>query len=114
MLRIAASLCCWLPLACAAARIDGVVSHVTDGDTVWVRPASGGPPQSVRIDGIDAPEICQEFGAHSRDALAALVLHKTVTLTTRGSDDYHRIVARVKVGRADVGAAMVTRGYAWS
>ncbi|UUZ74275.1 hypothetical protein LP415_04805 [Polaromonas sp. P1(28)-8] len=33
----------------------GVVTYVVDGDTVWVRPADGGKPVSVRVDGIDAP-----------------------------------------------------------
>ncbi|MEJ6021117.1 thermonuclease family protein [Ramlibacter sp. PS4R-6] len=110
---IAAIACC-LPLACAAARFDAVVSHVTDGDTVWVRPLAGGPPQQVRIEGIDAPEICQAFGERSRDALAARVLRKRVTLLTRGEDDFRRTVARIRLEREDVGGWMVSQGYAWS
>jgi micrococcal nuclease len=102
------------PLACAAARFEAVVSHVTDGDTVWVRPVSGGPPQQVRIEGIDAPEICQAYGQRSRDALAARVLRKKVTLTTRGQDDYRRTIARIQLGRKDVGAWLVSSGHAWS
>jgi endonuclease YncB( thermonuclease family) len=111
-LFLALGLCA--PLASIAARFEAVVSHVTDGDTVWVRPVSGGPPQQVRIEGIDAPEICQAFGSQSRDALAARVMRKRVTLTTRGSDDFRRTVARVRLGREDVGAWLVTQGYAWS
>jgi endonuclease YncB( thermonuclease family) len=103
-----------LPFAAAAERFDAVVSHVTDGDTVWVRPAGGGPPQQVRIDGIDAPEICQPFGRTSRSALAASVLHKRVVVITHGSDDYRRTVARLQLGRRDVGGWLVARGYAWS
>lgn len=108
------AIACCAPLACAAARFDGVVSHVTDGDTIWVRPVSGGPPQQVRIEGIDAPEICQAFGVQSRDALAARVMRKRVTLTTTGEDDYRRTVARVHHGREDVGGWLVSHGYAWS
>jgi len=81
---------------------------------VWVRPASGGAPQAVRIEGIDAPEICQAFGRESGDALAQHALHRHVTVLTRGEDDYHRSVARLHLGRADVGKWMVSRGYAWS
>src|SRR4051812_21950880 len=88
-----------LPLAAAAASYHAVVSHVTDGDTVWVRPLDGGPPKNIRISGIDAPEICQAFGAHARDALAARVLHRKVTVITRGEDDYRRTVARIQLGR---------------
>ena len=109
-----AAIACFVPLACAAARFDAVVSHVTDGDTIWVRPVHGGPPQQVRIEGIDAPEICQAFGDRSRAALAARVLRKRVTLATRGEDDYRRTIARVRIGKQDIGAWMVTHGYAWS
>jgi len=109
-----AAVACATPVAASAARYVGVVSHVTDGDTVWVRPTRGGPPQQIRIDGIDAPEICQEFGAQSRDALVSFVLHKRVTVVTRAEDNYHRNVARIRVGREDVGLWMVSHGYAWS
>ena len=37
------------------------VTHVADGDTISVRPVSGGPETRVRLLGIDAPEL------HSRD-----------------------------------------------
>lgn len=105
---------CWFPLAAGAARFEGRVSHVTDGDTVWVRPADGGPPQQVRIEGIDAPEICQAFGPQARDALARKVLHRRVTVLVDGQDDYRRTIARLDLGRSDVGRWMVSHGYAWS
>ena len=114
MRRLAFALVCLMPVLAQAARFSAVVSHVTDGDSVWVRPVRGGPPQQVRITGIDAPEICQAFGTESRDALATLVLHKKVTVITHGADDYRRTVARLRVGREDVGAWMVSRGFAWS
>lgn len=105
---------CWFPLAAGAARFEARVSHVTDGDTVWVRPADGGPPQPVRIEGVDAPEICQAFGPDSRDALARKVLNRRVTVLAGGQDDYRRTVARLQLGRSDVGRWMVSHGYAWS
>lgn len=102
------------PLASGGAQLHGIVSHVTDGDTVWVRPDDGAPAQQVRIEGIDTPEISQAFGSESREALAAQLLRKHVVLITRGEDDYHRTIARIHVGRADVGKWMVAHGYAWS
>jgi endonuclease YncB( thermonuclease family) len=105
---------CGLPLAVAAAEWRGVVSHITDGDTVWVRPSDGGPPKQVRIEGVDAPEICQAFGTESREALSRRLLRKRVTVVADGEDDYHRIVAHLRLGRADVGRWMVSHGYAWS
>jgi micrococcal nuclease len=112
--RFFLALAALLPLAALAERFDAVVSHVTDGDTVWVRPVHGGPPQHVRIDGIDAPEICQAFGRESRAALAKAVQHKRVVVITQGADDYRRTIAQLRVGRRDVGAWMVSHGYAWS
>lgn len=98
----------------AAASFTGVVTHVTDGDTLWVRPASGGPPREVRIEGIDAPETCQPFGAQAREALAARVLRRQVNVRSTASDSYHRTLGRVSLGREDVASWMVSRGYAWS
>jgi endonuclease YncB( thermonuclease family) len=101
--------------ACAQARgFQGTVTHVTDGDSLWVRPASGGAPIELRLQGIDAPEICQASGRLSRDALAALVLRRPVAVRTRARDTYQRTLARVSIDGQDVGAWMVERGYAWS
>jgi micrococcal nuclease len=108
------SLACIAPPLARAASFQGMVSHVTDGDTVWVRPADGGQPQNVRIDGIDAPELCQPFGNESRDALSKIVLRKQVTVVTQGSDNYSRTVARLRLGNKDVGTWMVSHGFAWS
>ncbi|HSW20716.1 MAG TPA: hypothetical protein VLJ86_26060, partial [Ramlibacter sp.] len=52
--------------ASAASAFRATVTHVTDGDTVWVRPASGGAPIAVRLQGLDAPEICQAHGLQAR------------------------------------------------
>lgn len=104
-------------LACGPATakvLRGVVSHVTDGDTLWVRPARGAAPVPVRIHGIDAPEICQPFGKQARAALAARVLRRQVQVTTRASDIHERQVGRVRVRGQDLGAWLVAGGYAWS
>jgi micrococcal nuclease len=92
----------------------GVVTYVTDGDSLWVRPAAGGAPRQIRLEGIDAPEICQAFGAPARDALAAHVLHREVAVNSRVHDSYQRALGRVTLNGQDLGAWMVGRGYAWS
>jgi endonuclease YncB( thermonuclease family) len=114
MRQLLIAVACCVPFAAAAATWQGVVSHITDGDTVWVRPADGGPPKQIRIEGIDAPEICQAFGPESREALSRHLLRKRVTVTADGEDDYHRVVAQLHLGRASVGKWMVSHGYAWS
>ena len=105
---------CAAPIAATAARFEGVVTHVTDGDSVWVRPAGGGAVREIRINGIDAPEICQAFGTEAREALSRRVLRRRVVVVTHGEDDYHRTIARLSLGHEDIGAWMVRNGYAWS
>jgi len=111
-LAAAALAACWLPAP--AAVFEGVVSHVSDGDSLWVRPLGGGEALPVRLQGIDAPEICQAFGREARAALAALALHRQVTVRVRARDRYERLLARVRLGRHDLGGWMVGQGNAWS
>lgn len=92
----------------------GVVTYVVDGDTVSVRPLQGGKPVSIRIDGIDAPEICQSGGDASRDALKLRVLDRQVVVDGRSRDDYGRLLGKVLLDGADVGERMVKDGHAWS
>lgn len=97
-----------------AASFHGTVTHVTDGDTLWVRPDHGGAPVPLRLTGLDAPEICQAFGPQAAQALRARVLRQPVTVRTRGSDDFGRQLARVQHRREDLGRWLVRHGFAWS
>jgi len=90
------------------------VTHVHDGDSLWVQPLDGGRRQRLRLDGIDAPEICQAAGKDSRDRLAALVWRRQVMVEVTGQDRYRRTLARVWLGPDDVQAQLVTEGWAWS
>lgn len=90
------------------------VTHVHDGDTLWVRPQEGGQPVKLRLEGVDAPEICQPGGEQARDALAAHLGDLPVHVRTRQLDRYGRPLARLTVGDDDVGTWLVLRGYAWS
>ena len=99
----------------------GVVTHITDGDTLRVRPigfalGSNSKPDTVRIriDGIDAPESCQLYGTQSAAALKKRLLSKQVTVTSKRFDDYGRDVAKVTIDNIDVGGWMVQNGHAWS
>jgi micrococcal nuclease len=102
-----------LAWAGAAQAMSGVVTHVSDGDTLWVRPAAG-KPVKVRLVGIDAPERCQAWGAQSQAALAAKVLHQPVELDVRARDDYKRLLATVQLRGENVNAWLVAHGHAWS
>lgn len=103
-----------LTVAAQAATVRGVVTHVTDGDTLWARPAGQGESIEIRLLDIDAPEGCQAFGPQAKKALAARVLRQPVVLRTRGQDDYRRTLAQVRHRDEDVGAWLVREGHAWS
>lgn len=98
----------------AARAYVATVSYVTDGDTLWVQPASGGPARKLRLEGIDAPEICQTGGEDAKAMLRQQALHQRVEVTVKRQDVYGRDLARVRLMGQDVGAQMVLSGYAWS
>jgi endonuclease YncB( thermonuclease family) len=106
-----------LGAAAAMARpteVTGVVSHVTDGDSLWLKPADGGPALELRLQGIDAPEICQAGGLQSRHELALAVLNQTVTAHISGLDNHGRSLAKVMLGDVDINRQQVMEGQAWS
>jgi micrococcal nuclease len=92
----------------------GVVTHVSDGDTVWVQPLQGGEAFKVRLEGIDAPEICQPWGPQARAALYAVLQGQVVDVQGHARDNYGRLLAKLSRQGHDVGAWMVGQGYAWS
>jgi micrococcal nuclease len=67
----------------------------------------------IRLAEIDAPEKAQAFGLASRNALAEMVLHKQVWVSTLAVDKYGRDIAQLKVSGLSVNEEMVRRGMAW-
>ena len=117
------SLVCALALAllgCAAsagANPAFVVSRVSDGDTLWVRPdGDRRKPVKLRLQGIDAPERCQPWGTQATAALNGRALGQRVQVQGRASDDFGRLLVELRLerGGADIGAWMVGQGHAWS
>ncbi len=99
---------------------EGKVVKVYDGDTVTVATRLYGTLYrfSVRLNGIDSPEIrgksAEEKAAAtvSKDALSTLLLNKMVTLKNVTTEKYGRILADVFLGELDVGKWMIERGLA--
>jgi endonuclease YncB( thermonuclease family) len=105
----------WLAASAAQGRtFTGTVTYVTDGDTLWVRPARGKDKVEIRLLDLDAPERCQAFGPEAKQAVRARLLHQSVRVRTRGSDDYGRQLGHLEYRGDDVGAWLVRNGYAWS
>ena len=100
--------------AVAAPRaVQGMVSKVTDGDSLWLTPA-GKPAIEVRLRDIDAPESCQPWGPEARQALAELALNKVATLHISGRDAYGRTIGALMIQDLNVGRFLVENGHAWS
>jgi micrococcal nuclease len=93
--------------------LQGLVSHVSDGDTLTLTPPNQAPLQ-VRLRDIDAPEICQAWGEEARRALAELALNKVVTLQVSARDSYGRTVGTLLIDDLNVGRWLVENGHAWS
>lgn len=100
--------------AAAEPAYEARVVRVFDGDTVWVQPDGGGRWRKLRLDGIDAPEICQAGGLVARDALAARSLGRGVQVEERARDDYGRGIARLVLGGDDLNRWLVHEGLAWA
>lgn len=98
-----------------AESFSGVVTRVSDGDTVWVKPdGSTGKPVKLRLLGLDAPESCQAWGAQATAALSSRVLRQRVHVNAKATDTYQRRVVTLTLGGEDIGAWLVSQGHAWS
>lgn len=88
------------------------VVGVHDGDTITCLDGNN-QQQQVRLAEIDAPELGQDFGKVSREALASMVFGKTVEVVDDGKDRYGRWIAHVMVNGTDANREMVATGNAW-
>lgn len=88
------------------------LERVHDGDTIIIKKKGG--VTSVRLAGIDAPELAQPGGVQARDYLRSLLEGHDIRLVIRDHDRYDRAVADVYVdGHKRVNADMVLAGWAW-
>ena len=83
-----------------------------DGDTVTCLDENN-QQQKIRLAEMDAPEIGQDFGQVSRDALADMVFGKTVEVRDEGKDRYGRWIGHLYVNGTDVNRQMIATGNAW-
>jgi endonuclease YncB( thermonuclease family) len=104
-----------LSAAALAQAFAGVVTRVSDGDTVWVTPDdTRRKPVKLRLAGLDAPERCQPWGIEAGAALASRVLHRRVEVSTRAIDMHGRAIGSLFLDGDDIGAWLVEQGHAWS
>jgi endonuclease YncB( thermonuclease family) len=109
-LRAKPNIC--LPQKFKADPITGRVVSVNEGDSLTVLD-EGNTQRLILLQGIDAPEPGQPFGAVSRDRLIALVKGKTVTIYPHASDKWNRAVGTVEIDGDDLCCKLVDEGLAW-
>jgi endonuclease YncB( thermonuclease family) len=85
-----------------------LVVSVHDGDTLKLDDG-----RTIRLSGIDAPEIAQPYGVESRDLLRKLTRKKQIRIETHGTDRYGRMIGEIFVGKKSINRSMVKRGAAW-
>lgn len=92
--------------------IVGKVVGITDGDSLTLlSPAN--EQIKIRLEGIDAPEGTQEYGAKAKQALSTLIFGKTVTANITDKDRYDRSLAWIEVDGVSINRRMVGDGWAW-
>jgi micrococcal nuclease len=101
----------------------GQVIKVYDGDSITIAgylPMYNSPlfRFSVRLNGIDTPEIKGKTeeeiseAKKTRDALSNLILHKEITLKNVGTEKYGRILADVYLDNLHVNEWLIKEHYA--
>jgi endonuclease YncB( thermonuclease family) len=101
----------------------GRVIKVYDGDTITIAsklPFADSPLYrlSVRLNGIDTPEIKgktedeKTAAKQARDALSGLILNKYISLQNIQTEKYGRILADVLIGDVHLNDWLVTERYA--
>ena len=98
--------------ASASKILQGKVVSVADGDTITVLDAEK-IQHKIRLQGIDAPEKAQAFGAKSKQALYEMVHGKTVQVSFEKSDKYGRILGKVLLDGQDICHQQIKEGLAW-
>lgn len=101
----------------------GQVIKVYDGDTITIAsklPYDASPLYrlSVRLNGIDTPEIKgktadeKQVAREARDALAGLIMNKQIRLKNVESEKYGRILADVYLGDLHINKWLIDNRYA--
>ena len=92
--------------------IEGKVINVHDGDTITVLDKDN-KKTHIRLQGIDAPELKQDYDAVSQENLARMVMGKQVTIVWTKVDKYRRTVGTIMLNGHDINIEQVKAGLAW-
>ncbi|OAM53402.1 hypothetical protein A7981_07350 [Methylovorus sp. MM2] len=94
-----------------ADQLQGRIIEVFDGDTVTL--LSENMRVKIQLTGIDAPEMKQDFGVQSKQALSDCALDKIVVIDDYKSGKSGRSIGKVIVDGVDCNLRQVRNGMAW-
>jgi endonuclease YncB( thermonuclease family) len=102
---------------------EGKVIKIYDGDTITIAAKLPYPQSpmyriSVRLNGIDTPEIKgqtqkeKDLAKHIRDALKVKIMDKIITLKNTSSEKYGRLLADVYLDDICINDWLIEQGFA--
>ncbi len=92
--------------------VEGRVKTIVDGDTIKVE-VKDGTLFIIRMQGIDAPELKQDYGVKSKKKLTDFILGKDVTVIVRKKDSSGNYIGTVYCGGEDINLKQIEKGLAW-
>lgn len=92
--------------------LNGKITRVSDGDTVILTDEKG-TRKKIRLDGIDAPEVGQEYGDVATEFVKGNALNQIARVEVIGIDKYDRVLGVVYVGDLNINEALLSNGLAW-
>lgn len=92
--------------------LKGKVIGVTSGDAIVVK-LDDKTQLIVRLEGIDCPELKQDYGDSAKMATVALCFNKRVKIEKVGLDNYGRTLAFVYVDDLCINKELLRLGLAW-
>ena len=92
--------------------VSGKVARIIDGDSILVTDSKS-VEYEIQLEGIDAPELKQDFGKESTEGLSKLLKDKTVRITWKSKDNFERLLAQVYEGDKHINMEMIKSGMAW-
>ena len=101
----------------APRQYSALVLSVHDGDTIAASVNLGldvSKKETIRLDGIDAPELPTPEGERARAYLGNLLLYKDVVIVSHGREKYGRLLAVIWLGSTNVNELLISKGYAKS
>lgn len=90
----------------------GKVVALHDGDTFTLLDKDN-IQYKIRMEGIDAPELGQDYSKVAKKFLSDCIYMQTVKITYRKKDKYGRYIATVLLDNENINLKMIANGMAW-